>query len=425
MLFVLAALLTVAVSSQAGATGVRILSMDGGEKFITVDDEAMIFTLPSKLTKYGSRAVLDYGGFSAGNVGLRMGFHYAFSDNTILGIYADNADWNVFENAAQATNILIATGGPFDGIDHTDNKAHLMFAHNFGSFRLGGILSIWADNQATVSPGNAQTDIGATEVDINIGAGFDIGTTGMLDFALKLGLFTFTDRHDEEDDPDPPDPANPQFINLRDQYIPDGMGMDIAITGRGEFGFFHDTRLIPYITLDYRKEGITHNYASYTDPNPPNAVFTPSGTYKRIYFAMGSDVKIEPFESVYIYPGLGMSYTMTTLEDTNYTPINNSSWLLPYFSFGLDIKLLKWLKYRFGAHQNMLFNKVGSKQAGTENDARDSTTQMTMSTGLGLEFDNLTMDFLLSNDLYHNGINLISGATTAPMNLQVAVKYVW
>jgi hypothetical protein len=439
--------LAVFASADAHALGSRVNSMGAtlgyADGYLVFEDEVNVFFLPATLTKFGNRAYIDeLSGAGSGFPNSRFGFHYSLSDYTVIAAFGSNVDGGIGLNLpwnrsgvgpglmtskaavtgfapAKSTTAAAAAGAAGSADLTADHKATIMFAHDIDGFRFGVGLGFYGDSLQIESPNAAITDKSVFVMNIDLGIGFDFMGENSVDFGLGIDFGTF-------DDVSPPQ----ETVN----FEPDTM-FGISLHGRGIINFFQGTQLIPYGGFELAFEGLRDARQG--------AVAT--GNYRNIAFEVGIALKIEPFEKVWVYPVLGMRYDDWVVEDNTDVTVDDRRWTLPYYGFGLDARIWDWFALRMGARQYLLFDKVGQKIAGNEDDQRDSSVVTTFDVGFGLFFgknDEWVIDAHLSPDFFLLGPNFISGATMSPaatdefnnptgvsplggMNFDVALKYAW
>lgn len=433
-------------AGSAFATGTRLNSMGAAGAYfvgefpvfvtgnLAIEDEANIFQLPATLTKYGNRVMIDelQGTFDTFG-GARFGIHYSISDYTVLAVYGSNVDAGVglgapFGAPYQPTSPFLAggqtTAAAAAGVGNpagdasggnpdltADYKGSIMFAHDIGGFRFGAGIHIFGDSAKVEAPNEAIQDIGVLVMDFDLGVGFDFMGDNSLDFGIgiKFGTFDYI--------------LPPQE---KEYYGPE-TNFAIDLTGRGILNFFQGTQIIPYGQILYEVQGLT-------DTDPPPGQQGQFGDYSHFGLELGVDLKIEPFERVYIYPGFGFrldTWKVAALGGNE--PEIDRRLALPYYGFGLDARIWDWFVFRMGARQYVLFDKEGTfVSGGTETDTRDAKVITTFDTGFSLIFgenDNWIIDAHLQPEFFLNGPSIISGNATTDgvghMNIDVALKYTW
>lgn len=437
-------------SGDALATGTRVNSMGASlgyvDGYLAIEDEVNVFDLPATLTKFGNRVFIDeLSGAGSGFPNSRFGIHYSIDDYTVIAAYGSNVDggiglslpWNrrgvgpgllgsratvtpdgAVNPAAQPITAAAAAGD--NSSDLTANhKATLLFAHDVDGFRFGVGLGFYGDSLQVESPNAALRDLSVFVMNVDLGIGFDFMGENSVDFGIGIDFGLFDDL------------AGPQEI---EQFAPDTV-FGFTLRGRGVINFFQGTQLIPYGSFELAFEGLKNAVPGQTA----------TGNYRNIAFEVGIALKVEPFEKVSIYPLVGLRYDDWVVEDNTNVLSDDRRWTLPYYGFGLDARIWDWFAFRMGARQYLLFDKVGSKQAGAESDTRDSKVVTTFDTGFSLYFgknDEWVIDAHLSPDFFLLGPNLISGANTprpatdefnnptgtggvGGMNFDVALKYAW
>lgn len=443
--FALAASSLVALgASNASATGTRLRSMGAihgvptagmnltaypvfAEAWLAYEDEANIFYLPATLTRYGNRVMIDelsgnYAEFGNAYPRARFGFHYNITDFTVLAFYGSNADVSV-----ASTRPFTNAGGPSAG-DHTisageagnvdltaDLKGSIVFAHDLGGIRLGMAFNAWGDSLQVEAPAGAVSDISVMVIDFDLGFGLDFTGNNSLDFGLGMKFSTFDATTSQVNE------GAPQEITL---YEPE-TNFGIEFNFRGIFNFFQGMQIIPFAQVVFEREGLTDSF-------PANTTDRPFADSDHFGIEVGVNLKIEPFENVFIYPTLGMRFDLYTVATNVGDIVDDRRFTLPYYGFGLDARIWDWFAFRMGARQFIVFDKnaevIVTNGGNNESDVRDSDVITTFHTGFGLYFgetDNWIIEAHMSPDFFLNGPNVISGNQTGQFALDAAIKYVW
>jgi hypothetical protein len=400
------------------------------ESWLSYEDEVNIFALPATLTRYGNRAMFDevsgnYEEFGNAYPRARFGFHYSITDYTVLAFYGSNADTGVassrpYTNADRPSAADHASGGAsaeeLARLDLTaDLKGSILFAHDLGGVRLGLAFNAWGDSLQIQAPDSAVSDVSVLTIDFDLGLGLDFTGDNSIDFGLGLKFSTFDATSTISV------AGAPQEVTLFEPET--NFGIDFNF--RGVFSFFQGTQIVPFAHIMFERQGITDTF-------PANQTDRPFADSDHFAFEAGVNLKIEPFDKVYIYPVLGVRFDLFTVATNLGDIVDDRRFTLPYYGFGLDARIWDWFAFRMGARQFIIFDKeaeslVGAGGNNSESDVRDSDVVTTFHTGFGLYFgetDNFVIEGHLNPSFFLNGPNVISG-NAGQFNFDFAIKYLW
>lgn len=449
---IFAALGTSLIAPSALATEARIVSLGGGFKYWTIEDEANIHDFPSLLTRWGNRAYLDNLQPGSNNGELfpegRFGFHYNLSDDTVLafiGAHSGTATRGLTTGYIPTGNSI--TGGSALGIAlqaaqaggvggsagnagtdarlGVEYRYGLMFATTLGpTTRFGIQLNVSGDDADVDSPNNAQIDQGALLFDLGLGLGLDLdGSELELAAGVEFGLL--------EDNRDGAEATTGIPGDLLEHWS--GSHFGIRLNGRWTFDFFDQTKIVAYTQFLYGSQSLELvNTASVPAEN---------GSYSGLKFSLGADLRIEPFQDVVVSPGLGIFIAQQTVEGSSST-INqvdrdaDQLLAMPYYGIAVDVKLANWLDLRFGAQQHVLSERLSTTSGGVTQTPPpatdiDTVTRVETTFALGLGFNipvsesQLAIDLALNPTFLNNGPHVLTGNTTGPFALNAAVRYNW
>lgn len=441
------------VASSAWASGTRIRSMGGrfvlpsagtnfnistapemAEAWLAYDDEINIFMLPATLTKYGNRAMFDELSIAAENgdptvLGeyprARFGFHLNLTEYTVLALYGSNADVGVAAitpntnfggpSAGGYTTADAAANG--EGVDlSADLKLSMLIAHDLGGVRLGLAFNVWGDSFSIEAPDDQAAQVDALVIDFDLGLGLDFTGDNSLDIGLGLRFADFTSTGTFAVG------GVPQEVNF---FEPE-TNFGIELNARGVINFFQGMQLIPFAQFIFEREGITDVFPA----DQQNRRFADTDHFG---IELGVNLKIEPFENVFIYPTLGMRFDLIMTETESGDLVDDRRFAVPYYGFGLDARIWDWFAWRMGARQYMVFDQdastiVVNETTTAETDQRDHDVLTTFDMGFALFFgetDNFILEFHMNPDILLNGPNLVSGVVTDNFMFDAAVKYLW
>ncbi|MEZ4265200.1 MAG: hypothetical protein R3F39_02390 [Myxococcota bacterium] len=447
---VIASLGLLAAASPALATQSRINAMGGHHKSITIEDETNIFALPSLLVRYGNMTYID--NIRQGMSNTVFGFHYSLSEDMVLAIYGGRINsgtrgvgdgFSAAGNAitggsavgagAQASQASLAGGGstgvtsPVTGQSaaNVDYKIGLLYALNIGATaRLGVMLNILGDDGDVEQPTGGRVDQGALLIDLAAGFGLDFAA-GELDLSLGFEIGAFGDERDG--------------LNQR-SGVPDVLVENFAVDshfgfrleGRGNFEFYQQSHIVPFLRMHFGTQEVSNKNL------PLGTVQT--GSWQAFDLTVGTDIVFEPFENVFVAPGIGLRFAQQTLEGSS-GPANGRAnsvdrdldrkISLPFYSIGVDVKLLSWLDFRFGAWQSVDFNRASVTQNGTTTERRSSDVVTEIKTGVGINLpvaeSTLSLDIDINPLYWVNGPDFLTGGGNGTDNFGVsgAIKYDW
>ncbi|MGM0577231.1 MAG: hypothetical protein ACQEXJ_16010 [Myxococcota bacterium] len=443
--------------SQVGvahATQARIDSMGGGQKEITVEDEINTFFFPSLLVRHGNMTYID--NLNEGFGGTRFGFHYSLTEDMVLGVYGGRINattrpsgdgYNPAGNTlngdsalapgGQASQAQNAQGGPSGASLHTgealnnvDYKIGFLYALRLGATaRLGFMLNILGDDADVEQPDGAKLDQGAFLIDFGTSIGFDLAASE-LEIGLGLEIGGLDDQRDVADNPKTPQTVD-QTELLEHWSVDSHIGF--RLNSRWIFDFFDQSRLATYARLEYATQEVTYNALQ------PGGV--QSGDWNAFDFKLGADLIFEPFQDVFVVPGLGLRYAQQSLEGSMNvgqgvgTHVDRDADRLvsfPFYGVGVDAKVLDWLDFRFGASQSVDFERNSTTTTqGVTTEARHSDVRTEFTTGLGFNIpvaeSTLTLDLNVNPMFWVNGPDFVTGGAnnTDDFGINGAIKYDW
>ena len=432
-------LATVAAASPAFATEARVRSMGGGVKLWTIEDESNIFDFPSLLTRWGNRVYVD--GITAEGTDSvpngHFGFHYNLSDETVLaffGAHIKSADLADNPNPQQVG--FVGTGnpftggplgngsrGPFIGVDNiaalagggpgtsVEYRWGLMFATQLGATaRFGLSFNLAGEDGDVDSPNNVQSDTGALLFDIGLGFGFDLsGSELELSAGLSIGMIDSAR-----------DNISGTNVDLEEDWS--GSHFGLRLGGRWTFDFFDQTKIVAYTQFLLASESLDQV------SNP--AVPAPNRSYNGLTFALGADLRIEPFQGVIVSPGLGFYVGQQTLENEGRV-IKDANLVvgLPFYGVAVDLKLADWVALRFGAQQFVDMYRTSDTADGQTNTFTNTDVTTTFAWGLGFNIpvaeSALAIDLAMNPTFFNNGPHVLSGTATGQFALNAALRYSW
>ena len=446
-------------ATAAQATGTRLDAMGGGSKYWTVEDEANIFDFPSLLTRYGDMTYAD--NINPALANLRFGFHIGLGDDLVIAAYGGiinaatrgtgtgfDVAGNAFTGASslgvgqQAGLAQAASSGPQSvsmngftaaspfaagatpqNITNVDLKVGLIAALNIAeNMRLGLMINALGDDGDSEQPEDgAQHDRGALLMDIAVGFGLDLVDAELeVTAGVEFGILE-----------DYRDAVNAQ-TGAPEDLLQHWSASHLAfrLNARFRYDFDEQYKLVAYVGFNYGSQSVEQ-----LNVNPAVARGFIGGEWSGVDLKLGADFRMELFEDVFVVPGIGMRWAQITLAGGGFTDRDVDRLLsLPYYSIGVDVKVLEWLDLRFGATQSIDFlrnSNTGTPAPGappitTEERASDVAT--TLSTGVGINIpvseSMLSLDINVNPLFWVAGPDFLSGAGPT-FGVSGAIKYDW
>ncbi len=404
----LTAALAILVATPAAATQSRINSMGGGVKQFTVLDDRNIFVLPAELVKWGTWTGLEIGGpgFTS------FGIHYNFNPTTVLAIYGTNEDKSstTFGSSISGTLPGVSQAGDADvGDAGRHHKLTTIFGVDLGTTRLGFGLGIWADRTVTFNDSGTETsNNGPLVMDINLGAGFALGSA---DLDLGLG---FTYRAPTDVDQDADGDGVQSSINSE---------IDIGLLGRLTVPFSGPHEIIAFLGVGL---AIGNGQLDQDDPTQHSGL--------SYLITLGTDVRLNLADGIIVQPGIGVAFggaTVTQTPASSDDPIQDfkeSLMAIPFYNVAVDVKVFDWLDIRFGGSQSVVFNRNESLTDGSSNGGASSSDVVhSIATGVGINLPaGVSIDIEVSTGWWKNGPQILTGGSNAgEFGLNAALHKDW
>ncbi len=405
-------------ATPAVATQSRINSMAGGEKAITVRDEANIHAgLPQFLVDHGNEVDVDA---ASGGVYGRMNVRYALTDDAVLLLYGLRSPWASVVSGTtinggpkgSAPAIAGVAPGQLSAADPTNHQFGVGFGTKVGDgMRLGARIDIGgARDDADGNNLNNNTLFG-----LNFGLGFDIGETNSLDFGLKLRFGSFTD-----------------FEAGADRWLSNA-NIGFGLLTKGEFQVHPVAKLVPYLTIDYLDVEIGHAVRGGAEQG--SLAEAKKGSVADFQISLGADLAISPADRVIIQPGLGLGFRSSNAEGTDQNGgailgIENSNQIAPYYGFAAEAQAFDWLALRVGARQTIVMhNSANTKPvtpgANDTNEFHKSSVVNTLTTGFGISVRGWQLDLNVNPLFFNNNFFAVSGVATPAYAFDFAMVYDW
>jgi hypothetical protein len=457
------------LTAPAGATRVRVNTLGDAERRVTVPDESNVLLLPTRLVDFPDRVLIDVMQPSIPDVA--FGAHFALSETDVLAVWggarsrlvagglalpvagvreiggaaAGDAgaaagvlgDGDVTAPAAGALGGLAGGRAPGAGTAtdgatalgglgalkqaalpagatlstvaglRADLQATVLYAHRFEDWRLGVLVSAWADLDEQTRPATEAYERRTTLVEARIGAGFDLGRRSSIDFALVGGYAAFTDQGYDT-------ATGGSAARIED----DGLWQVGAIVV-SRLALWRGGAIVPYGEFLYRDQQLTANTAFESG----------EGSFQGIRGTVGVDLSIEPTAGVLIQPGLGFVAEQGIVEwADDDTRVKSLVLLLPTYGVGVEAWVLDWLALRLSARQSV--RMVTDEWRGLAGDTasrrrRTYDVDTRIAFGLGFRFAGFALDLMLNPDIFTSGPYGVTGNELDSLNLQAALLYQW
>lgn len=406
------------ISGVAYATDTRIQSMGGKEKAWTVEDETNALYFPATLVLFPNTIYVDaglspiyaVGDADGSNIPYNVGFgaHYAFGENTVLGFYGSSLSRSLsgnllsraFDGKGKWTSINVDTVDEDQtgnqAINNADHKGTVVFGQRFGKGRLGLLVSIWGDQYSIETPTVSSLKKGGTVLEGNLGFGYDVDQNNSFDLSLRFWNGAFDDEKNVV-----VDGQNSTVTRLKSDS---NFGFDLY--GRGVFGIPGGERIVPYVNIGMEGGGVTWNQQ--------NGV---KNEFSSFHVVSGLDLRIQPLENVFVYPGVGFAVMTDKLSEGAVTAdeeLQKRTIMAPFVAASVDARVATWFSLRFAARQTIIIDDLthGSGEEGTEKgeDAeggaagRDNETLTEFLLGAGLHFGPVTIDWMLNPAWFLEGM---------------------
>lgn len=410
LMFTVALLAVLLCAGAAGATTTRINSMGGGLKTLTVLDDRNIFLLPAELVKYGNWSALELGSgtvydpeegeFSTDFTSFAI--HYNLNPDTVIGLMGSNVrrpgiDEGLFPSVLQGPAFAN------QGLDGPNHRGTLLFAKGDANQRFGGRFGIYGQTNETTDY-DADPDVVTTQgpfaFDFGLGAGFAMGSG---DVDVGLGLLT---------------------SKAQDESSVQDAGSDNTQTAfnaivRGTFPAGGNDSWVPFI-------GFETISASGQDNAPDSPEIKGSATS----FTVGTDLRIQVTNDIFLQPGIGVMFGSIKQEaevgDTNFEDKVSSN-TLPFFNLAAEFALWDWLDFRFGGAQYVNFVTEEDTEDGENVGEKDSYTMIShvLATGIGVNLpSDFHIDVQVHTDWWRNGPYLLTGSEQT-FGLNAALSKDW
>jgi hypothetical protein len=384
-------------STAAYATDTRIQSMGGKEKAWTVEDETNAFYFPAALVLFPNIVYAEAGiapeesGFGSNTpYNLGFGVHYAFGENTVVAFYGSSLSrvlsGDLMSRAFNKEGKWATLAAKIDttpedesgsrAIHNADHKGSILFGQRFGKARLGASVSIWGDSFSIESPETSHEKKGGTIIDGALGFGYDISAFSSFDVGLRVWSGAFDDEKYGAGG------ANPVVTRFKSDSI---FGFDLY--GRGIFAIPSGERIVPYINLGMEGGSVAWNQA--------NGV---TSELSRFHLVAGADLRIQPLDNVYIYPGIGLAVMTETIDEgvnSASEAVQDATLIAPFVGASVDARVADWFSFRFAARQSILFNDRYHDADGV-NKGKDNETLTEFLMGAGMHFGPVALELMLN-----------------------------
>ena len=267
--------------------------------------------------------------------------------------------------------VVMNNGGITWGVTHNHYGKLVEALYHSGNFGL--IVGIDYDSYTYEPDSGASVESSEMEFDVAFGNELDI-FGDYTDFAIGVG-------YESEDTGD----------SLETMYTTLDAGA--SVRGHGD-GFFN---LFPIISLGFESDKTERTYSGVTDDWTRTMIAFDIGAGKNFMFAPKTHLIAAVFAGVTNY-----SYSSSA---AGYDHDSDMYIDLPYFKFGVEQYIGKWLVARAGGQARTTISTV---DMGTWTEKEIDTTIST-SFGIGLHWDNFMLDAVISDDFVHAGPYMFGG----------------
>ncbi|MCX6826083.1 MAG: hypothetical protein NTV06_02270 [candidate division Zixibacteria bacterium] len=370
-------ILTLAIFLIAFTTGyttmTRALTM--GDANNIIHDGTNISLYPALIVDYPGLVIAEFD-----TCFTKVGVHYKFGDENphVLGMYFKNQP-----------------------VDKTGNdRMDLYYGHMLGENKFGVHIN-YVNGSYKEEAAADKYEQSITDYGIDLGLGM---MQGKLDFAAAFEFLTW---------------KNIDTLGY-DSTKPKG---NIAIDIRGRYFYELDPKmtLVPHLGLTMVKVGVEF----YPGTAPNTLLYTEKITTMIIDGGLG--LNYVPSTDMLVIGDIGLKMQSSKDKITPPSPgtaveDKSSVTAIPYFRVGLDAAVFNWMNLRVGGTSfwNAEKDEPGAPGATKKHWGYVANT---LYLGAGFHWNNLFLDAQVNPDLITNGLNFISGNTTAPMNMLVSLKY--
>ena len=355
-----------------------------------ISDDSSIFGYPGLIHNYKNN-VYGYLGTSAGENQYSYNFGMNFGvNNMVLGTYFNKPiDSMAAPMFIEVMNIEL-------------DKSMQLFVGFMDNMAVKFTLAM--DSYAELSPISSknQDTEGATNIGIGFGYSTDMFGLGV-DFQLpsyKKEYYTTATKTNEESE----------------------SKMMVSLNGKAKFMKLGNVDLIG-------KLGMKFGSSTYDDGN--DVTDDKEGDLLCLNLGVGGAYHIDENNVVVLgVTPFGLESISYSLTDTTYSDEGikiegkESTITLPAFNIGFESHLYKWLILRSGIEQYYYIKGETEEVAGVETiDNQYYDSMFNYSLGMSFILKNFTMDFVLNEDILHNGINIVTGQSTNDVVGSLMLKY--
>lgn len=343
-----------------------------------------ILNFPTTIVNYPNLMILGFGGSDFSYDGETSSNTTPFAGGTIQ-LMQDH----VFGVLVSGKNETL----PYTPID-TDYQFDLFYGLKFNKLMLGvrinrasGIDKVSGyPEQLGGWSGNYEKSV--TVTGITVGGGMELSGFDLAEVALHYQTTAFTDESNGQTNTEP---EGYQTMGLKARFF---------------YGLKEKTDLICFTTYENKSNG----QQTYQNNEKASAQTSTSNS-----LMMGLGLNHRPAENMLLIAGVAYLGINTTSE---YKPVvgenqktETSSTGLPIAYIGFEAQLKSWLHFRTGAQK--LVGDVESKQKISNNTitTENGYSKFGFAVGIGVEFQKLSIDFMLDRDYLKRGPYILSGAT--------------
>ena len=423
------------------------LLLSGGVSFATQSAQsslgpASVFTIdhwdiwlfPAELNSYPRLLSIELDSFPFDSN--RMSFWGTWSDDeqklgTIGAGYGDLFNQKDIESLIPALNSAIANNplmSPRNSIPLPENKYHIFYARDIGPVVAGLHIARASgyknyDFSDTIPEDAVKRQAHSGIWSVEAGASAIIGDNIYIQSGVGYQAISFSSRFELSG-------ASPPYWEQVAGKDANGVRLDLRLF----YGVNDELKIVPIISYNAFSFGYA---ASYGDTlHMPGSLYNATGgNYSQREFKGAIGAEYRPQKDIVLLGGISLEYAGVDISDSNnvwlvsavpsqkYISREVSIIVLPGIQAGIEARLKKWLKLRFGAGQRPAGVKTKSEfSSGLLTEESENTSEFDLNFGLSFEFGRVTIDAQLNEDQPYNVGYLLSGNPDTPFT-RLSLKY--
>jgi len=416
----LSAVLVLLLAAGAFATETRVMTM--GDNNMLLLDEANVFLFPSRIHDWPGVAIGEFGDGEFATLGMHwklgkkknpwyLGTYFHNNSTTYPDIWVAPF-YSAFNGVNYGASPLYI---PFDdnSFMSSNKRMDMIYGRTFGKTKFGfhlGIVHSSERNDGTIAGvGSTAKDEAALGI-----YNLDFGITtkeGLLDLAFGVEFLTFDNKGT--------DTLGAAYDKTKSKG-----NSRFHFVGRRFYEYDKNYTFIPHVGLS------TGNYeAEYFDDSQVNTTNTvtlaETDKYTRTTVDLGVGLQYAPSSQVLTVLDFGFMYDKLNGEFKPASGASEEATMkdisFPYFKFGFDASVFKWMDIRLGATSywdRMTLEAPSNDEFFTN--SPDNATYL----GFGFHWGNLHVDTNTDPELFLRGFDFINGADhTGDMNFRISAAY--